>query len=96
MHRKEAERLIKMEDQSAAQEQLRSMLTTAARGLLLRAGVFPLARIELPAQLEQAGYGPLAQALQSVIQARPQLEELEAGLHVLDETLAPSYTLSSD
>jgi hypothetical protein len=95
MHRREAERLIKMEDQSAAQEQLRSMLTTAARGLLLRAGVFPLARMELPAQLEQAGYGSLAQALQSVIHASPQLEELEAGLHVLDETLAPSYTLSS-
>lgn len=87
VHRSEVERLIQMGDQGAAREQLRAMLTTAARGLLLQARVFPLARKELPAQLERAGYGPLAQALRRVIHATPQLDELEAGLQVLDATL---------
>jgi hypothetical protein len=87
VHRSEVERLIRMGDQGAAHEQLRAMLTTAARGLLLQARVFPLARKELPAQLERAGYGPLAQALGRTIHATPQLDELEAGLQVLDATL---------
>jgi hypothetical protein len=87
VHRTEVERLIQMGDQGAAHEQLRAMLTTAARGLLLHARVFPLARKELPAQLERVGHGPLAQALRRMIHATPQLDELEAGLQVLDATL---------
>ncbi len=87
VHRSEVERLIQMDDQGAAHEQFRAMLTTAARGLLLQARVFPLARKELPAQLERAGYGPLAQSLGRTIHATPQLDELEAGLQVLDATL---------
>jgi hypothetical protein len=87
VHRAEVERLIQMGDQDAAHEQLRAMLTTAARGLLLQARVFPLARKELPAQLDRAGYGPLAQALRRTIHAAPQLDELEAGLQGLDATL---------
>jgi hypothetical protein len=87
VHRTEVERLIRMGDQGAAHEQLRATLTTAARGLLLQARAFPLARKELPAQLERAGYGPLAQALGRTIHATPQLDELEAGLQVLDATL---------
>jgi hypothetical protein len=51
VHRTEVERLIQMRDQDAAREQLRAMLTAGARGLLLQAQVFPLARKELPAQL---------------------------------------------
>jgi hypothetical protein len=94
VHRTEVERLIQMGDQSAAQEQLRAMLTTAARGLLLRAGEFPLARKELPAQLSRAGYGSLAQALHRVIHAAPKLEELEAGLQVLDAALGATQALS--
>jgi hypothetical protein len=86
-HRSEVERLIQMGDEGAAHEQLRAMLTTAARGLLLQARVFPLARKELPAQLERAGYGQLAEALRRTIDAAPQLDELEAGLQVLDATL---------
>jgi hypothetical protein len=85
--RTEVERLIQMRDQDAAREQLRAMLTTAARGLLLQARVFPLARKELPAQLERAGYGLIAQALRRTIHATPQPDELEAGLRALDETL---------
>lgn len=87
MHRGEVERLIQMGDRDAAQEQLRAMLTTAARGLLLQTGVFPLARKELPLQLERAGYGPFAQVLHGLIHTTPQLDELRAGLHVLDATL---------
>jgi len=94
VHRTEVERLIQMGDQSAAQEQLRAMLTTAARGLLLRAGEFPLARKELPAQLERAGYGSLAQALHRVIHSAPKLEELEAGLQALDAALGATQALS--
>jgi len=87
IHRTEVERLIQMGDQDAAHEQLRAMLTTAARGLLLHARIFPLARKELPAQLERAGYGPLAQILDLMIRVAPQLDELEGGLQVLDATL---------
>jgi hypothetical protein len=87
LHRTEVERLIGMGDQGAAQEQLRAMLTTAARGLLLQARTFPLAREELPGQLERAGCRPLARALARTIHATPQLDELEAGLCVLDATL---------
>ena len=94
VHRTEVERLIQMGDQSAAQEQLRAMLTTAARGLLLRAGVFPLARKELPGQLERIGFGALAQALRALIHASPRLDELEVGLHVLDGALTTSAALS--
>jgi hypothetical protein len=88
VHRTEVERLIQMGDQDAAHEQLRAMLTTAARGLLLHAQIFPLARKELPAQLNRAGYGPLAQVLDRMIRVVPQLDELEGGLQVLDATLA--------
>ena len=76
-----------MGDQGAAQEQLRAMLTTAARGLLLGAQTFPLARNELPAQLERAGYDRLAQALHRMIHSAAQLDELKAGLRVLDAAL---------
>jgi hypothetical protein len=84
MHRAEAERLIQMGDQSAAHEQLRAMLTTAARGLLLQARIFPLAREELPAQLERVGYVPLARALRHAIDRKLRMDEIKAGLHCLN------------
>jgi hypothetical protein len=87
MHRAEVERLIQMGDQSAAHEQLRATLTTAARGLLLQARVFPLARKELPAQLEQAGYVPLAKELRCTIDRELRLDEIKAGLPILDASL---------
>jgi hypothetical protein len=87
MHRAEVERLIQMGDRSAAHEQLRAMLTTAARGRLLQARVFPLTRKELPAQLERAGYVPLARALGRTIHHKPRLDEIKAGLQVLDASL---------
>lgn len=93
-HRPEVERLLHMGDRDAAQEQLRAMLTTAARGLLLQAGTFPLARRELPAQLERADLKELAGILRELISGAPPLEELEAGLRSLDHTLASVQALS--
>jgi hypothetical protein len=87
MHRAEVERLIQMGDRDAAHEQLRAMLTSAARGLLLQAQVFPLARKELPAQLERAGYVPLARALRHTINHNPRLDEIKAGLQILDASV---------
>jgi hypothetical protein len=87
MHRTEVERLVQMGDQSAAQEHLRAMLTTAARGLLLQARVFPLARKELPTQLERVGHVPLAKELRSTIDRELHLDEIKAGLLTLDASL---------
>jgi hypothetical protein len=86
-HRAQLELLIEMGDQSAAHEQLRATLTTAARGLLLQARVFPLARGELPGQLERAGYAPLASVLRRAVYDQPLLAEVKAGLQVLDAVL---------
>jgi hypothetical protein len=86
-HRAELERLIEMGDQSAAQDQLRATLTTAARGVLLAARVFPLARAELPAQLERVGQADLAAALRRAICEALSLDEAEAGLQSLDRSL---------
>ena len=87
MHRDEIERLIQMEDSSAAHEQLRAMLTTAARGLLLQAQVFPLARKELPTQLERAGYAPLARELRRTIERTPRMDEIRAALQILETSI---------
>lgn len=89
-HRREVERLVLMGDRDAAQEQVRATLTTLARGLLLRAAVFPLARSELPGQLECAGYVALARALDDVIYGEPDLAALSATLSLLDAAQAPA------
>jgi hypothetical protein len=86
-HRREAERLLRMCDRDAAQQQIRAMLTTAARGLLLAAGVFPLARSELPRQLERVGHVALGAQLEHVIRDAPDLRQLAGALKVLDEAL---------
>ncbi len=66
-HRKHAERLIELGDRDAAHEQVRAALTSAARAVLLDAGVFPLSRTELPAQLHAIGRVRLASALRATI-----------------------------
>jgi hypothetical protein len=86
-HRREAERLLRMADRDAAQQQVRAMLTTAARGLLLAAGIFPLARSELPRQLERLGHAALAGQLGRLIQDAPDLPQLAETLKLLDKTL---------
>jgi plasmid stability protein len=65
-----AERLVAMGDRDAAAEQLRALLTSLARGLLLDAGVFPLARRELPGQLREVNQPLAAAALAQAIDAR--------------------------
>ena len=86
-HRREAQRLLAMADRDAAQQQIRAMLTTAARGLLLAAGVFPLARSELPRQLEGLGHVELAHRLEQLIRDMPDLTQLAGTLALLDTTL---------
>jgi hypothetical protein len=88
-HCREAERLIAMGDRDAAQEQVRATLTTAARALLLGIGVFPLARSELPGQLERAGHQPFAEALSVVIHGAPGLADLAASVALLDSPPLP-------
>jgi hypothetical protein len=89
-HRREIERLIQMGDRDSAQEQVRAAITTAARGLLLDGGIFPLSRRELPAQLGSAGHEPLARMLDMVIHEEPNLTDLAATLAYLDAALAAS------
>jgi hypothetical protein len=86
-HRREAERLIGMGDRDAAQHQIRAALTTAARGILLSAGVFPLSRGELSGQLTRAGHAPLARALAETIHGEPDLNGLADSLQLLDPAL---------
>lgn len=57
-------------DDDAVVEQLVTSLTHRARAVLLRAGVFPASRPELPAQLRQVGAATLADALASAIRER--------------------------
>ncbi len=93
--RRESERLVRMCDRDAAQDQLRATLTSAARALLLEVKVFPLARNELPGQLERVGYHALAKALDASIHQTLELTSLAAHLRVLDATLTLSTTRSA-
>jgi hypothetical protein len=71
-----AERVLAIEDRDAAQEHVRAVLTSLARGLLLADRTFPLARAELPGQLEAAGCDELAEWLRRSIHEQLSLEEL--------------------
>lgn len=68
-----AEQIVASGDHSAALEQVRGALSLTARWLLLSNDVFPLARDELPAQLEDIGQSELAVALRRSIHGRPEL-----------------------
>jgi hypothetical protein len=85
-HLKLASRLIRMGDRDAAQAEVRAALTTAARGLLLEAHVFPLARSELCDQLCAAGYERLGQALSATIRSERSLAEMQGDLRALELT----------
>jgi predicted nucleotidyltransferase len=56
-----ASQLSKMGDSMAAREELIFVLGHIARGLLLKAGTFPLSRPELAAQVRSLGYPRLAE-----------------------------------
>ena len=75
-----AERLIRIGDRDAAQDQVRATLTAAARGVLLRERVFPLSRKELPDQLRGIGMAEIGQALEETIYATVPLEQLTNAL----------------
>ena len=62
---------------------MRATLTSAARGLLLLAGVFPLSRSELPAQLEQQRLEALASALSEAIHGELSLDQLARNVELL-------------
>jgi predicted nucleotidyltransferase len=55
-----AAQLSRMGDRAAAREELIFVLGHIARGLLLKAGTFPLSRPELAAQVKELGYPHLA------------------------------------
>lgn len=56
-----ASTLLQMGDNSAAAEETVYVLGHAARGILLRMGIFPLSRPELANQIRDAGYPHLAE-----------------------------------
>lgn len=94
-HCSHADALIEMGDADAAIGQVRATLTAAARGLLLRASVFPLARSELPKQLSDAGYQDLGTWLEACIYREPDLDELDAALAVVRQALTRASPLRS-
>jgi predicted nucleotidyltransferase len=71
-----AEKMLASGDYEAALEQVRGALSLTARWLLLSHDVFPLARDELPGQLEQLGRADLARPLRRSILEHPSAEDL--------------------
>ncbi len=62
--------LNEMGDEDAAQEQRLVALTQEARALLIRRGVYPASRPELPEQLRAINELPLAEKLEAALQER--------------------------
>ena len=75
-----AERLLASGDHAAGLEQIRGALSLTARWWLLAHDVFPLARVELPAQLHKLNQTALARALRATIHERPDMDDLDAFL----------------
>jgi predicted nucleotidyltransferase len=75
-----AGQIVESGDYGAALEQVRGALSLLARWLLLSHDVFPLARDELPGQLEQLGQARLARDLRRSIRERPSGENLRAAI----------------
>jgi predicted nucleotidyltransferase len=75
-----ARRLVDAGDREGAQAEARATFTSAARAVLLRAGVFPLSRRELPEQLRSCGFDWLATQLELTIHTDVPLERLAVSL----------------
>jgi predicted nucleotidyltransferase len=71
-----ARKFVATGDEDGALEQVRTALSLASRARLLGEGVFPLARAELPAQLEAIGCATAARALAAAIHTAPSLDNL--------------------
>jgi predicted nucleotidyltransferase len=89
-----AEQMAASGDYDAALEQVRGVLSLTARWLLLSHDVFPLARDELPGQLEQLGYVDPAHSLRRSIHERPSIEELREGVARAREISGAKQSLS--
>jgi hypothetical protein len=83
-----ADRLIRIGDRDAAQDQVRATLTAAARGLLLRQQVFPLSRSELPEQLRSVEMDDMGLWLEQSIHEMLSLSQLRQALAPARGTLA--------
>lgn len=80
-----------MGDLDAADEEARFALSHLARAILLAAGVFPLSRPELAAQLEEIGETDLARLLSTGLRDEPVARrELEARLSLVAARLSAS------
>lgn len=87
-----ARRMVASGDRDAALEQTRTALSLAARARLLRAGVFPGARDELPQQLAELGLREAGEALASTIHNDTvPLADLELAVEVCDSLISTAY-----
>lgn len=75
-----AEQIIESGDYGAALEQTRGALSLVTRWMLLSNDVFPLARDEMPDQLDGLGWARLARDLRRSIRDRPRAEDLSAAV----------------
>lgn len=89
-----AERVLTIEDRDAAQEHVRAGLTSLARGFLLAAGVFPLARDELATQLSEIGRAETGEWLRCSIHETLDLEELQVALRSMRQAVRSGSTRS--
>jgi hypothetical protein len=71
-----AEELLWMGDLDAALEQVIGMLTHRSRASLVKAGIYPASRPELPAQLRKIGESRLAEWLDQALRHRRIAEDL--------------------
>ncbi len=65
-------------DEDAAQEQYITMLTQRARAYLIRSGIYPASRPELPDQLKSIGKYCLSSQLEEALQKRREWIEIQA------------------
>lgn len=73
-----ADELLRMGDNEASAEQLLSAITNRAWACLLRRGVLPASRPEIPEQLRAQGENALAEELERALRARPDPWEEQA------------------
>lgn len=75
-----AEQIVESGDYGAALEQARGALSLVGRWVLLANDVFPLARDEMPEQLEELGWDRLAHDIRCSIRERPDIASLSAAV----------------
>lgn len=83
-----ARELLTIGDTEASTEQLLLASALAARAILLKAGIFPLSRPEIPSQSTLSKDLPLANALRALESENQTEEKLHALLQVIESTLS--------